>query len=601
MVISFGIKYGWLFLLLVLLAAIGIILLMYYRNKNSKELTRGQRTLLIFLRFISFSLIAFLLLSPFFQTLKRTVQRPLVIAAWDNSNSIVSTEDSVSISEEIKQIKNTITQTLGEEYRLVHYVFGQETSFEGDLSFSEKKSDYGNLFSTLTNNHFNEKIGAVIVAGDGIYNQGRNPLNMINNNTFPVYTIGIGDTTETTDARIQNIRVNRTAFSGNRFPVEIDVVLSQLQDVTLSLSISENGQQIAETLITAGSNNSFSTHNFLIDAGQPGLKQLVVEIEPDERERNTKNNQSSFVVNIMEDKQNILILSAGPHPDIGAIANTLEQQDSYDVTVIHEEPYPADLSDFNLIILHQLPTAGKSIRWLTSNELTKIPMLFIIGPKTLIPQFNALGTGVTIEPLPGSREDAQAIINPAFGTFTLSEQFRELVPGFPPLQTLYANYHLDPDITPLLYQKIKNIETGKPLVATGVLNGRKTGFIFGEGLWKWRLYNFYTGHTHNQFNELINQSIQYLALRENEDNFIINFEPVYAETDDVIFTAELYNDAFERVTGEEINITISNELNDTFHFTFDTRNDSYFLNAGRLFVGTYSFVGEVVLGEQKHT
>src|SRR5690554_3889533 len=100
---------------------------MYYRNKNSKELTRGQRTLLIFLRFISFSLIAFLLLSPFFQTLKRTVQRPLVIAAWDNSNSIVSTEDSVSISEEIKQIKNTITQTLGEEYRLVHYVFGQET------------------------------------------------------------------------------------------------------------------------------------------------------------------------------------------------------------------------------------------------------------------------------------------------------------------------------------------------------------------------------------------------------------------------------------------------------------------------------------------
>src|SRR5690606_21512955 len=136
------------------------------------------------------------------------------------------------------------------------------------------------------------------------------------------------------------------------------------------------GQQIAETVITAGSNNYFSTHSFQIDAGDPGLKHLVAEIKPDERERNTNNNQTSFVVNIVEDKQNILILSAGPHPDIGAIANTLEQQDSYDVTVIHEEPYPADLSVFNLIILHQLPAAGKSIRWLTSNELTNIPMLF---------------------------------------------------------------------------------------------------------------------------------------------------------------------------------------------------------------------------------
>jgi hypothetical protein len=43
---------------------------------------------------------------------------------------------------------------------------------------------------------------------------------------------------------------------------------------------------------------------------------------------------------------------------------------------------------------------------------------------------------------------------------------------------------------------------------------------------------------------------------------MIDFEPVYAETDDVIMTAEVYNDAFEVITSEEVTIEIVNELGD---------------------------------------
>ena len=60
------------------------------------------------------------------------------------------------------------------------------------------------------------------------------------------------------------------------------------------------------------------------EAGKPGLKHYTVTIEPVENERNTKNNSADFVINVLENKQKILILSDGPHPDIGAIKNTLE-------------------------------------------------------------------------------------------------------------------------------------------------------------------------------------------------------------------------------------------------------------------------------------
>ena len=600
--ISFGTNYWFALLIAAIIAAAGIVLLLYFKNKDNRELTKNQVRILMGLRFLSFFLIAFLLLTPFLKNLKRIVQNPVVIAAWDNSGSVVAAGDSASVAATVEEIREAVNSELGSEYTLINYTFGQETGTEGALNFQDKKSDYSALISTISSNHFNDNIGAIIIAGDGIYNQGRNPVNMTEQLTSPVYTIGLGDTTVIADARIQDVRVNRTSFSGNKFPVEVDVRFSKLTGRPLNLSVYQDDTKLTETIVTPANNDFFYSHQFILDAGEPGLKHFTARIEVAENERNTSNNRSEFVVNVLENKQKILILSDGPHPDNGAVKNTLEEQKSYEASVFYEEPYPSNLTDFNLVILNQLPTSGKSMASLIEeSQNRRVPLLFIVGNQTFIPQLNALSAGVEIEPLAGSAEETQAIINPAYGTFTLSENFREIIPKFPPLLSPFANYNLEPQFTTLLYQKINNIETSKPLIATGVFNGRKTGFIFGEGIWKWRLNNYYINQNHDQFNELINQLVQYLALRENEDNFMIDFQPVYAEIDDVILKAEVYNDAFERITSEEVNIEIVNEQGNEFRFTFDVQGDAYTLNAGKLPVGNYSFTSEVSIGNETFT
>ncbi len=554
------------------------------------------------LRFLSVSLIAFLLLSPFIKNLKKMVRHPLIIAAWDNSGSVVSTADSSEVAENILNLKNMISRELGDDYTLLNYSFGENTEVNSELDFSEKKSDYSQLITTLVNNHFHEKIGALILTGDGIYNQGKNPVNMLPDINYPVYTIAVGDTTEVADARLQAVRVNRTSFSGNRFPVEIDAAFSKLQGRPLRLTIREGEKEVAQTVISPQNESYFSIQEFILDAGEPGLKHYTAEIENSDTERNTKNNRLHFVVNVLESRQKILILSDGPHPDIGAIRNTLEQQKSYEVTVVTEEPYPSNISDFNLVILHQLPTARKSMQNIaTTDDKLRIPLLFIVGNRTFLPQLNALSGGAEIQPLAGSSEEAQALIDPSFGVFTLSESLREMVPQFPPLMVPFANYNLEPGISPLLQQRIKNIETNKPLMAAGIINGKKTGFIFGEGIWRWRLNNYFRNQTHDQFNELINQLVQYLALRQNEDNFMIDFQPVYSETDNVLLTAEVYNDAFERINSEEVTIEITNDQGDHFDFTFDVRGNGYYLDAGNLPVGNYNFEASVTIGSNTYT
>jgi hypothetical protein len=596
--ISFGVKYWFIILLAAIIAALGIALLLYFRNKENLELSKKRVWLLMSLRFFSFFIIAFLLLSPFIKNLKKITRNPIIIAAWDNSSSIISTPDSVNIAAEIANIRENITNELSSAYSLVEYSFGQKTQLLEEFSFEEKRTDYSELINAVVNNHFNENIGALILVGDGIYNQGKNPVNMMNDVNFPVYTIGFGDTTEIVDSRVQDIRVNRTSFSGNKFPVETDVRFSKLKGKTIRISVVHEKQEIAGVVVTPPNENYFYTHQFILDAGQAGLKHFTVKTEIVENERNTKNNQAGFVINVLDKKQKIVILSDGPHPDIGAIKNTLDLQITYDVSVFTEEPFPANLADFNLIILNQLPTSGKSAADIVSNaQKSRIPILFIVGNKTFLPQLNALTQGAQIKPLAGSSEEAQAILNAGYVIFNLSEDFREMLTRFPPLQVPFAEYELQPGFTPLFYQKIMNIETAKPLLATGTINGRKTGFIFGEGIWRWRLYNYYANQNHVLFNELVNQLVQYLALRQNEDNFIIDFKPVYAETEEIIFKGEVYNDLFERINTQEVNIKIQNATGEEFDFTFDLQGNDYILNAGYLPAGDYNFSASVEIGD----
>ena len=588
--ISFASPYWIPSLLAILLASTGIVLLLYFRNKENSDLGKNQVRMLMILRFVSFFFIAFLLLSPFVRNLKKITQKPLILIAWDNSESVISTVDSAKVSNELSQMRKDISNELGAGYSVTNYAFGEKTELNKTLDFKEKKSDYSELLTTVNNNHLNENIGALIVAGDGIYNEGKNPVNLTGNIKFPVYTIGLGDTTEISDASIENLRVNRTAFSGNKFPVEADVHFTKLKGIPVKLSIIQNGKELQSTVITSPNDNYFETRQFILEAGTAGLKHFSAKVETVPNEKNTKNNSAEFVINVLENKQKILILSDGDHPDIGAIENTLKLQKTYDVSVFTTDPYPKNLQDFNLIILNQLPTSGKSAAQIIgASEKGRIPLLFIVGNKTFIPQLNALRQGVKISLLAGSSEEAQATINPTYATFTLSEEFKEIIPRFPPLQVPFANFDLDVAFTPLFYQKIKNIETAKPLIATATLNGRKIGYIFGEGIWRWRMYNYYFRQNQNCFNELVNQLVQYLALRENEDNFIIDYKPVYAEIDDVILRAEVYNDAFEQITSKEVNIKILNQNDEEFNFTFDDRDNGYYLNAGHLPVGDYRF------------
>jgi len=600
--IVFSEKYWGLILLISLVAASGITMLMYYRSRDMLELKPWQHYLLMGFRFLTVFSVTFLLTGPLVKTLKKIIQQPIVIVGIDNSSSITAYPGEGNNTSDPRLLFENLKKVLSEKFDILSYTFGDEIKRDNLPDFSEKRSSYGEFIQAVYNNHFNENIGALLIIGDGIDNKGENPLNVARQLSYPVYALALGDTTAHRDARIAAVRINRNAFLGNKFPVEVDIRYQGMANQNIRFIINHKGQALFTENIFSKENDGFQTITTYLEAETKGLLYFTAQVETTVDERNKQNNSQNFVINVLENKQKILILSNGSHPDAGAFKDALESQINYEVTLITEEPYPSNLNDFNLIILNQIPSSAQSGRQIVEEaSRNRIPMVFMIGGQTHIPQFNLLGLGAEITLQASTMEDAQPVINKSFAVFTLSEKLNNVMERFPPLKVPFGRYNLDVMWNVIAYQRIRNIETDRPVMAIANRNGSKTGIIFGEGIWRWRMYNFLMSDNHDEFAELMDKLVQYLAIRDNEDNFIVNFKPVYDETETIIFSAEVYNDAYEPINTPEVSLVLRDSLQNEFVYLFDRGNQFYRLEAGVFPPGDYNFEAKVEIGNQKYT
>ena len=227
------------YILLCLLAGLGCAWWLYGGNSSFNE-SPWLRRILFFLRFLSVSVIAFLLLSPFIKSALREVEKPAIAIAFDNTSSILL--DSTHLSADaINQLAEKLTSTFKNDYDANRYSFGSTVENEVTKNdFSEKSTKISAMFDYLKSLYAGRNLGAVIVLSDGIYNKGSNPVYAAEKLKVPVYTIAVGDTAINRDLLISDVVYNKTAFLGNNFPVEIGVTMRQAAGASVTLTVKED-------------------------------------------------------------------------------------------------------------------------------------------------------------------------------------------------------------------------------------------------------------------------------------------------------------------------------------------------------------------------
>jgi hypothetical protein len=132
-----------------------------------------------------------------------------------------------------------LTQAMGEKFEVQSYSFGNEVRQPIDFKYNDKVSNCSELLDELYDVYANQNLGAVILATDGIYNEGSNPMYASTKLNVPIYSIALGDTTKRRDVSIKKVYSNRIVYLNDKFTVEVDVAAQNCKGERLSLTVSK--------------------------------------------------------------------------------------------------------------------------------------------------------------------------------------------------------------------------------------------------------------------------------------------------------------------------------------------------------------------------
>lgn len=591
------------FLIFCVLLGLGYALLLYYRDKTFREQNPNLHRWLGLLRWLSITLLSALLLSPLLKNYLNETKKPIVVLAQDQSESTGNDLKGADL-DRYKEDWNGLKSSLSDDYEVHELAFGDQVREGVDFNFTDKVTNFSELIRGVYDLYGGQNLGAVVIASDGIYNEGSNPAYADVPLSAPVYTVALGDTTPKQDLMVKRVFHNKIAYLGDKFTLQIDLAATNLAGKQTVLTISkstESGLKALQSIpVNISGNDFFNTREVQLDADQAGVVSYLISAAVLPGEASTVNNRREIFMDVLDARQKILLFANSPHPDLSAIKATLEANKNYQISIAFMGEPGLDVAKFDFVVLHNLPSTTNDISGLlnTLND-RRIPRLFIAGMQTSYTALAKAQALVNMQSNGAQSDEVQGRVSAQFAAFSLSPNVVEELPKFNPLSSAFGNFGATPQAQVLLKKRIGKIETEQPLLALGETNGIKTGVLLGEGLWRWRLFDYLQHQNHEIFDELMGKTVQYLSVKEDKRKFRVTLDKnIFNENEPVSFGAELYNDNYELTNDPDVAMSIRNRDGKEFTYTFNKLGKAYTLNAGILPVGAYTYKSTVNFNSQ---
>lgn len=548
----------------------------FYKNNNRSKI----HLFLAILRFISIFGLLLLLINPIYsRKTYEIVKTPLAIVA-DNSASIIDLKANEVTEELFKKISEN--PTLNDKFEVQKYQFDNQFQVFEKLDFKGKQSNIEQVAKNLKSIHKNILFPTVLIT-DGNQTSGSDFVYSFDENN-KVYPIIVGDTTTVFDLKINQINVNKYAFAKNKFPVEVFLQYSGNKNINANFSILQGNSVLNKQTISFSPSKRTQIISVLLPADKVGLQVFKATISSIEKEKNNYNNSKNFAIEVIDQRTNIALISAINHPDLGAIKRSIETNVQRKVTILNPNQIKT-LADYNILILYQPTASFKQI--FETNKLATINSFIITGTNT---DFNFLAQQQTNFEFKMStqKEDYLANFNPQFNLFALDNiGFDE----FPPLQNSFGTIQPTGNVTTLLSSKIRNIETQNPLLAFTENEGKRTAYLFGENIWKWRLQSHISNKSFEKFDVFLDKTIQFLASNDTKKSLIVTHENFYNQGDPIEILAQYFNKNYEFDEKARLTISVVNSSTKaTKKYDFLKTNNAFKVNLEGLSAGKYSFL-----------
>jgi hypothetical protein len=546
----------------------------YYKAKNKSKLS----LFLALLRFAVYFGVLLLLINPKITRQTYEVQKTPLALVMDNSASIKYLKADATAQEVYKKI--TANKALQDKFEIQSYRFDADFQTESTFDFKGTQSNIEAVSKNLKSIHKNKRFPIVLMT-DGNQTIGSDYVYGFPNKTT-VYPIVLGDTTAFMDLKINQINANKYAFHKNKFPVEVFLSYSGLQNVEANFNIKQGNSTVLQQSVSFGPNKKTAIVNVLLPANSVGLQIYEASVSSKAQEKNTYNNTKKFAVEIIDQKSEVAIISAISHPDISALKRSIEQNSQRSVTLL--KPNATDLTKYNVLILYQPNTTFKAV--FDTNKNLQLPTWIITGTQTDYNFLNQQQKDLAFK-MSNQSEEFTATFDTNFNLFATDNIGFE---SFPPLNNLFGNVEVNGATTTLLGSKVRAIDAASPLLSFNNQSPR-TAYLMGENIWKWRMQTNIKKESFESFDIFIDKIIQYLATTNSRKSLVVVHESFYNAGDALLISAQYFNKNYEFDEKARLTIALKNtETNKTKNYDLLKSTNSFSADLEGLAAGKYSFV-----------
>ncbi len=586
---NFFLQY-FIYIVISIAAGTSVSFFFYYRSKNQQFNGLIKRTLFL-LRATSVSLVVFVIFNPRIIFTSHEEIKPLLMVAFDNSQSIKYLNDTIQLLKQIEKVENEL-KVLEKTFDVHRITFGERVCDTCALNFQESETNLSAVFDHINLNFQINRPRALILATDGLANAGTNVANRIKDLDMPVFAVLLADTTKVEDYWIASILNNPVVFANNRFPVEIEIRRTTTIASNVKVEIEYKGKPVAHQNIDFQSDEERAKVIFQIEATSPGVHQYEVVLTTNSDERNLENNKTHFAIDVVESETHILLLYNAPSPDIGLLRQSISKSKAYKLDIQHTASFNGDFKPYSVVIFMHLPSGDFGAdRFVADAVKQNCSIWFFVGSQTNLTMLNQLNLGWQFSRSGKKLDLVYPTSNQTFSYFSIPPIFASIMAQLPPLYTQFGRWSVSTPSEIALLQQIGTVETSNPLLLTSMTGNRRVALLTGEGIWRWGMYMTRTFGNPSGVYDLIHQTIQFLSVKPLASPFKLQVKPIWSKNANIFVDAFVYNFNYQLVNDKSVEIIIESSEGKKTSLNMRPHEQSYRTFLGALPVGVYSATG----------
>ncbi|HSW54041.1 MAG TPA: hypothetical protein VLH59_03050, partial [Ignavibacteriaceae bacterium] len=570
-----------------------------------------KKTLLVTLRVLALLVLCLILFEPILNLSKKLTLEPGNLVFIDNSRSI-NIDDGTDRTTKVQKILNDFSN-YSSESNLTFYEFGNslvDVSVDSleEINFSDGSTNLQEIFNYVKRSDKN--IASITLITDGVITSGSNPYYDAINLGIPVFTIGIGDTTQRKDVELKKVLHNDFLYAETPTIIIATISNKGFAGESVTATLYEDNKFISQQTVILSS-AGIQNVSFDYKAQTSGEKKLSIVLSNLKDEFTTANNKQVFYVNVLSNKIKVMLLASSPNADLTFIKNSLKRDESIEVNSIvqlsrdkfQDRLNYQTLDSADVLFLIGFPSDA------TPEELLNRVILKIKEDR--IPYFLTLSAGISINKLSRFGNELPFTFNQNFAgnrevqPYILPEQsanpilqhsdqnFIDSWNNLPPVLQPSVIFNPRIESKTLAQIKVNNSVVNSPLIISNNFSGKRSISVLAKDIWKWKLQIAPKGL--DLFDSFIVNSLRWLKASEEQKLVKVkSSKKNFSQGERIEFSGEVFDESLNPISDAGIKIRISSAKN---RYETDMQNVGPGLYEGSIIInetGDFSFSAEAM-------